>query len=170
MTATKIVGGVCGSFLIFLLLKWGAEVIYHPNEGVELEQAYVIDTGAENSVTADVVAADAGPDFATVLASADVAAGAKTFGKCKACHKLEEGAKGVGPSLFGVVGRAQGTLDGFAYSDAVAGLGGTWTPEELNNFLTGPKAYAPGTKMGFKGLSKITDRANVIAYLSTIGN
>jgi cytochrome c2 len=43
-----------------------------------------------------------------------------------------------------------------------------WSPENLNGFLENPKKYAPGTKMGFAGLKKIEDRANVIAYLATI--
>jgi cytochrome c len=36
--------------------------------------------------------------------------------------------------------------------------------------LANPKSYAPGTKMGFAGLKNVDDRANLVAYLATIGN
>jgi cytochrome c len=170
MTVTKAGGALCGAFLIFLLGKWAAETLYHTgvegHGGEEVAQAYSIDTGAEGG--GEAAAAEAGPDFATVFAAADAAAGEKTFGKCKACHKVD-GTNGTGPHLDGVVGRAVASVDGFSYSDALKGLGGTWEPDHLNEFLTSPKGYAPGTKMSFAGLPKIEDRANVIAYLKSLG-
>jgi cytochrome c len=90
------------------------------------------------------------------------------FGKCKACHKID-GTNGVGPHLDGVVGRDIASVEGFAYSDALSGLEGTWTPETMEAFLANPKGYAPGTKMTFAGLPKVADRANVIAYLAANG-
>ena len=48
--------------------------------------------------------------------------------------------------------------------------GGTWTPENLDQFLTNPKAFVPGTKMSFAGLKKIEDRADLIAYLQSVAN
>ena len=113
-------------------------------------------------------AAEEGPDFATIFAAADAAAGEKVFGKCKACHKVD-GGDGTGPHLNGVVGRAVASVAGFGYSDGLKGLGGNWEPERMNEFLTSPKAYAPGTKMSFAGLPKPEDRANVIAYLQSLG-
>ena len=107
-------------------------------------------------------------DFATVLASADAGKGEKVFGKCKACHKID-GSNGTGPHLDGVVNRDIGAVDGFGYSEVLTSLEGAWTPEHLNSFLENPKGYAPGTKMSFAGLPKVEDRANLIAYLETIG-
>lgn len=178
MTATKIVGGVCGSLLIFLLVKWGAQAIYSPEGAEEIEAAYVIEVeetatemastegGSSEAVEAEVPAA---PTFDEVYAVADVASGTKIFKKCKACHKLEDGANSVGPFLFGIVGRGIATAADFKYSDAISGIGGDWTPAQLNAFLTRPKDFAPGTKMSFAGLKNESDRANVIAYLATIG-
>jgi cytochrome c len=109
-------------------------------------------------------------DFATLLASADAAAGEKVFSKCKSCHSVEQGGKNkVGPNLWSVVGRPKASADGFAYSDALGGLGGEWGYEDLAAFLASPKEYAPGNKMTFAGLKKIDARAAVIAYLRENG-
>jgi len=175
MTATKIVGGVAGSLLIFLLVKWGAQAIYSPEGDHEIEAAYVIEveeTAAEMASTEGEVGeaeAAAAPTFDEVYAVADVASGAKIFKKCKACHKLEDGANATGPFLFGVVGRGIATVADFKYSGGLSGIGGDWTPTQLNAFLTRPKDFAPGTKMSFAGLKNESDRANIIAYLATIG-
>lgn len=110
--------------------------------------------------------------IATLLASADLAKGEATFAKCTSCHTINAGgANGIGPNLHGVVGEGIGTgAGGFAFSDALKSNGGTWTFDALNEWLKSPKAYAPGTKMTFAGLSKPEDRANLIAWLNTQGS
>jgi len=110
--------------------------------------------------------------FATLLASADLAKGEASFAKCKSCHTIESGgANGIGPNLHGVVGEGVGTgAGGFAFSDALKGVGGEWTFDKLNEWLTSPKAFAPGTKMTFAGLAKPEERANLIAWLNTQGS
>jgi cytochrome c len=110
--------------------------------------------------------------LATLLASADVAKGEATFAKCASCHTINAGgANGIGPNLHGVVGEAVGQgVAGFAFSDALKSVGGEWTFDKLNDWLKSPKAFAPGTKMTFAGLSKPEDRANIIAYLNTQGS
>jgi cytochrome c len=100
----------------------------------------------------------------------DAAKGEKVFKKCKACHVVEEGKNKTGPSLYGVVGRAAGSVEGYKYSKAMAGSGLVWDAETLDAYLTNPKKYLKGTKMAFAGLKKEKDRANVIAYLATTGN
>ena len=96
------------------------------------------------------------------------AAGEKLFNQCKACHKVD-GSDGVGPHLNGVVNRAKASVAGFGYSEALVAMAAdAWTPENINGFLENPKGYAPGTKMSFAGLSKVEDRANVVAYLATL--
>ena len=94
-------------------------------------------------------------------------AGAKVFRKCKACHKLDQSGKnGTGPNLWGVVGRAVASVEGFNYSDALKGKGGTWDEASLDAYLANPKKAVPGTKMSFAGLKSAEDRAAVIAYLA----
>ncbi len=170
-TITKYAAGICGALLIFLLLNWGAETMFfsEPGHGEHAEAAYVIEVEEEETEEPTEMAEEDNA-FAAALAAADAEAGAKVFSKCKACHKLEEGKKGVGPSLFGVVDRDIASVDGYKYSEALAGTDGDWSTANLNAFITNPKDFASGTKMKFKGLKKESDRANLIAYLSTIGN
>ena len=170
MTMTKAAGAICGSLLLFLLAGWAGTSLFtvggahHGAEGEEHAQAYTIDTG---EAEAPAEAAEEGPDFATLLASADAGAGEAVFKKCAACHKVD-GNDGVGPHLNGVVGRNHAAVPGFAYSEANIALAAeVWTPEAINSFVENPKKYMPGTKMAFAGLPKAQDRANLIAYLST---
>lgn len=163
MTFTKAAAGFLGAFLIYLLSLWAADVLYHT--GGHGEQSYVIevDSDVETEEVAEITLDE-------LLAAADLDKGSKVFKKCSACHKLEAGANGTGPYLYGVVGRPVAAADGFNYSDVLAGHGGDWTPEELDDFLLNPKKYAPGTTMSFSGLKKPADRANLIAYLDSLDN
>lgn len=116
--------------------------------------------------------ADAGPPLPVLLAKADPAAGEKVFGKCAACHTINQGgANGIGPNLYATLGEPIGQgKNGFAFSDALKKVGGNWTFEQMNKWLTSPRDFAPGTKMTFAGLSNPVDRANVLAYLNAQGS
>jgi cytochrome c len=105
---------------------------------------------------------------AGALAAGDAAEGEKIYNqKCAVCHKIGEGAKNfVGPELNGLIGRKTGSAPGYNYSDANKSSSITWDEATLNEYLANPKAKIPGTKMVFAGLSKDSDRENVIAYLS----
>jgi cytochrome c len=104
----------------------------------------------------------------TAYAGGDAAAGKTVFAKCAICHSTQPGKTVMGPSLFGVIGRHSASVEGYAYSDAMKKADKTWDEATLDIYLTDPKAMAPGTKMSFPGLAKPEDRANVIAYLSTL--
>ena len=102
------------------------------------------------------------------LAQADVTKGQATFNKCVACHTVDKGAPNqLGPNLWGVLGMPIGKGHGFAFSEALASKGGTWTWSTMSEWLANPKAFAPGTKMTFAGISNSQDRANVIAFLNS---
>ncbi len=100
------------------------------------------------------------------MAAGDVDNGAKLYKRCKACHTLDEGGKNkVGPNLFGIFGREAGTLEGFKFSKAMKASDVVWDEATLDQFLTKPKKFIPKTKMGFPGLKKEGQRADIIAYL-----
>jgi cytochrome c len=108
-------------------------------------------------------------DLGALLAAADVSRGERTFkGQCSTCHTIDAGgANGTGPNLHGVVGAKKAFHESFNYSAALSGIGGTWTYEDLNHWLTNPASFARGTAMSFAGLRKDPDRINVIAYLAS---
>lgn len=128
---------------------------------------------AEPEATAEAAPEPAAEEAAVEVAFADLtgdaAAGETVFAQCRTCHLVEEGKNGVGPSLYGIVGRTAGTIEGFNYSDANKGSGVTWTPEVLYDYLEAPREFMPGTRMAFPGLKDPQDRADVIAYLQTQG-
>jgi cytochrome c len=101
------------------------------------------------------------------LAKADPAKGQQVFNKCAACHNADKGGSNqVGPNLWDVIGEPIGQGKGFAFTDALSKKGGTWNWDNLSQWLTSPRAFAPGTKMSFAGLSNPQDRADVIAFLN----
>lgn len=109
------------------------------------------------------IALMAGVSTASAQSAAD---GEKVFRACKACHSLEEGKKGVGPSLHGLIGRQSGSVEGFAYSPAMKNANVTWNDENLAKYLADPKGFIAGNKMAFAGIKKEDDLKNLIAYLN----
>lgn len=159
-------GWVLFAGIVALGASIGSGMYFHAdNPEMPEEPGYFIDAPEEGA------GEDAGPDLGMLLASADAAAGEAVFAKCTACHTIEQGgANGIGPNLYGVMGTAIGAhAPGFAYSSALAEHGGQWTWENMDAWLTSPRAFASGTKMSFAGLSNPEDRANVMEYLSTFG-
>ena len=106
--------------------------------------------------------------------SQDLDAGKKAFAKCKACHSIKEGGKRkLGPNLWGIYGNDIASVEGMKYSKALkkyAEEAGTWQEENLDKWLENPKALVKKTKMIFPGLKKADERANIIAYMKSMGN
>ena len=105
------------------------------------------------------------------LATADPVAGEKLFARCSACHVVgETSGDRDGPNLWGIVGHPVASRSPrFAYTSALKRVGGIWSVERLDRWLTNPRAFAPGTAMAFAGLSDPVDRADVIAFLRRNG-
>lgn len=170
MTFTKVLGSFCGALLIFLLGGWLAGELYHTGGGHGEEQAQAYSIEVEDAGAGNAGEEEEQIDFPALVAAADPAAGEKVFAKCQACHKLD-GTNATGPHLEDVVDRVKGSVDGFAYSDALLAMSGeSWTLDNLNHFLESPRSYMPGTKMGFAGLRSVDDRAEVVAYLQSLEN
>ncbi len=162
----KIAMAVLGTVFIVMCLNFAADGLFH-SENPE-QKGYAIEM-AEASTGGET--APAGPAYepiSAMLASADIGAGEKVFKKCAACHDASAGGKNkVGPALYEIVNRNIASTDGFSYSGALKefAAGKQWTYEDLNGFLFKPKAYVKGTSMGFGGIKKVADRANLVAYL-----
>jgi cytochrome c len=105
--------------------------------------------------------ADADPAASTAMA------GEKSFAKCAACHKVQKDAPhGVGPNLYGIVGKAVGSADGYNYSVAMKTHGGVWDAATLDAYLENPRKAVPGTKMAFAGINNAEERKILIDYLA----
>jgi cytochrome c len=162
---------VLGTALGVMALSIIAEAVF--SAGEPAKPGYEIAV-AETVPAAGAAAPSTVVPIAVRLQTADVAAGQKTAALCSACRTLDKGqAAKVGPNLYGVVGGPAAHMEGFKYSTAMLdqkAKGLTWTFENLDHFLTAPKAFVPGTAMGFAGLKKDDQRANVIAYLRTLSD
>jgi cytochrome c len=84
---------------------------------------------------------------------------------CGICHTLQPGQNRLGPSLAGIVGRKAGTVAGFDYSEANKNSNVIWDEAQLDQYLTNPKQFMPGTKMIYPGMKDAEQRKALIAYL-----
>ena len=138
-----------------------------------VEEEAVAEAPAEEAVEEEAVAeapAEAAVEelsvFAQMVADGDVAAGARVWNQCRACHIADAPTSRVGPHLVGIVGRQSNSVEGFRYSGRLPDV--VWTLDELNAYLENPRGYAPGTSMAFNGLRNEADRANVLAYILSV--
>lgn len=134
-----------------------AEMAEDAAEAVE-ETVEAATSAADDRVSAETVAAYA-------ALTGDAAKGRRVFTQCMSCHAVQEGRNMAGPSLYGIVGRTSGSVEGFRYSDANANSGIVWTEPTMFAYLERPQQFIPGTIMAFPGLPREQDRADVIAYL-----
>jgi len=93
------------------------------------------------------------PALAAPATAQDVAAGERSWNKCRACHQIGETAKNiVGPQLNGLFGRQAGTVEGYSYS-------------AFAEYIKDPRAKIPGTKMVFAGIKNEKEIADLTAFL-----
>ncbi|WP_133364688.1 c-type cytochrome [Qipengyuania sediminis] len=160
-------GWVLFAGIVALGSSIASSLYFHADKPEHSEKmGYFIEGGDEGAE-----GGEAAYDLGTLLAAADPAAGEKLFAKCSTCHTYNQGgANGIGPNLWAVLGSPIGShAPGFAYSAALKEKGGTWDYAAMDAWLKSPKAFAPGTKMSFAGLSKPEDRASLMAFMKAHG-
>lgn len=160
----KIVGALLATVLFIVVVGLVADDLFQ----IELPEVkgYKVE-GVEEAVTERPVAEVVeGPSLANLLAGASAEKGAQVFGRCAACHSVQEGGPhGIGPNLYGIVGFKVAGQANFGYSDALVNYGGTWDFEALDAYIENPKEAIPGNRMPFAGINRANQRANLIAYL-----
>ncbi|MFZ0054765.1 MAG: copper-containing nitrite reductase [Pseudolabrys sp.] len=107
------------------------------------------------------------PTAAIAPVIGDVATGKLVFRKCQACHWLEPGKNGLGPSLAGLIGKKASGVPNYNYSPAMKGSSLTWDVATLDAYLSDPQRLVPGNKMPFPGLKTENERNAVIAFLAS---
>ncbi|OBZ96967.1 cytochrome C [Pararhizobium polonicum] len=161
------VGAFLGTVFVLMSVSIASEGIFH-SEVPEKEGFAIIAAEGASEAGGDAQA-EVEVDIKPLLAAADATAGATVFKKCASCHTAEKGGPNkVGPNLWGVVERPIASHEGFSYSAGMktfAEANKTWTYDHLSFFVEAPKKHVPGTAMGFAGVKKPDERANLIAWL-----
>lgn len=164
----KIMGAVLATCLVLLVTNFAANAIFTPK--LPEKPGFEIAVKETASGGKDAAAAVPSEPIEKLLQTASVEKGAGAAKKCAACHTFEKGGPNrVGPNLFGVINEPKAApIRGFNFSAAMKAKGGNWSYDDLNKFIASPKGFVPGTAMGFAGISKDSERADVIAYLRSL--
>jgi cytochrome c2 len=88
---------------------------------------------------------------------------------CASCHAMApDEADGIGPNLWGVVGRRIASRPIYDYSTALRSVDGTWDTDSLAAFIADPQAFAPGTTMATTTALSRREVEDLVAYLADL--
>jgi len=164
----KVLGAILGTCLVLLVTSFAAGAIFSP---AKLEKPGFEIAVKEEAAGGEKAAAAPSEPIEKLLQTASVQKGEQSAKKCGACHDFSKGGPNkVGPNLFGIVGDKVGEGRGFNFSAAMKAKGGVWTIEDLNKFIDNPKGFIPGTAMGFAGIQKDSERADLLVYLNSLSD
>lgn len=171
LRGNKIAAAILIAGLLCFGVAYLSDILYHPEIPAVDNQGYAIAIG-DPATTSTVPTEEAFPEISPLLASADAEKGKVVAKKCLACHTFTKGGPNrVGPNMYNIVADKIAARSGYAYSKALKNLSAQqWDYETLNLFLYSPRKYVKGTKMGFAGLKKERDRANIILYLRSLSD
>lgn len=166
----KIMGAVLGTCLVLLSLNIAASAIFAPHQPAKPGFEIAVPDEAAGSATA--AKPEPAEPIAVRLANADPKRGEATAKQCASCHTFDKGGPNrVGPNLYDIVNDEKGHgRNGFNFSAGMKAAGGKWTYDDLDQFLTNPRAFIKGTSMSYAGLARPAQRADLISYLRSLSD
>ena len=167
----KLIGGFLATVFVVFSLSLISDAIFAAP--IPEKPGYMVEAAEDEG--GGEAGAPAVESVLPLLAGANIDNGQAQEKKCSACHTIDNGgANKTGPNLWNIVNRPIASHEGFAYSAAMKDFsqGGSvkWDYEHLDKYLTSPKALVKGTAMGFAGIKKTQDRADLIAFLRTLSD
>lgn len=136
---------------IAFLVLGGSLWVIDPTDGLFSLMAPAVSAGEEYRYAAKPVGLD-GP-----------------AGQCVVCHSVEKGGPmRVAPNLWGIIGAPKARVKGYGYSRALLEAGGIWAEQDLNDYLTAPGKFLPGTSKTISGVADPEERAQIIKFLATL--
>ncbi len=173
-TFNKLSASVLLCLLVIAVANTAVDISY-PTGGPAQYRVVEVESEPETEVAEAAPEEEAEPEaertLAELLAVADASAGERVARECAACHVFQDGGPNrVGPHLYGVIGREVASIEGFGYSSALRDFAGEWSYERMDCFLENPRQCVPGTSMAYGGIRDAERRANMIAYLASLGD